>query len=280
MYPTVLTVAGSDSSGGAGIQADLKAIAANGGYGASAVVAITAQNTHGVRAACAVALDLVRAQIDAVFEDLDVAACKTGMLADDAVIETVAEALRRHRPRHMVCDPVMISKTGFALLSETGVGALVARLLPLTTLVTPNVHEARALSGIEVRTADDAERAGRAILERGPAAVLVKGGHLEDGTATDVLVTPRGTRRFPGERLDSPHTHGTGCTYSAAIATQLALGAPLEEAVGLAKRFVTAAIRHGLAVGSGVGPTDPFFLFRDGSEAAAWLDRVRTVRRR
>ncbi len=271
MRPTVLTIAGSDSSGGAGIQADLAAIAANGGYGATVLTAITAQNTTAVHRADPLAPDLIRAQMDAVFEDLEVAAVKTGMLADARVIGAVASGLRRWKPSCYVCDPVMVAKSGAPLLDPAAVESLRRELLPLATLVTPNTREAEALSGIPVGTTEAAEEAARRILGFGPGAVLVKGGHLGGARATDVLVHRAGVRRFDAARLDARHTHGTGCAYSAAIATHLARGLGLEEAVALAKEFITEAIRHGLAVGRGVGPAHPFF-FLDGPEAAArWL---------
>ncbi len=271
MIPIVLTIAGSDSSAGAGIQADLKAISANGGYGASVITAVTAQNTRGVTAAAELDLDLIRAQADAVLGDLRVGAVKSGMLASAAVIETVAKVLRDHRPPHYVLDPVMVSKTGFPLLRPEAVGALRESLLPLATLLTPNVHEARALTGLPVRTPDEAEAAGRRLLAAGAGAVLVKGGHLEERPATDVLVTATGVRVFPGEHLDARHTHGTGCTYSAAIATQLAHGWPLEEAIVRAKAYVTEAIRAGLPVGQGTGPTDHFFFLRGPGRCEPWV---------
>ena len=274
MIPVVLTIAGSDSSAGAGIQADLKAISANGGYGASVITAITAQNTRGVTAAAEVDLGLIRAQADAIFTDLQVAAVKTGMLASVAVIETVAKVLRDYRPPYYVLDPVMVSKTGFPLLAPEAVGALRELLLPLATLVTPNVHEAQALAGAPVRTPAEAEAAGQRLVADGAAAVLVKGGHLAERQATDVLVTPAGVRVFPGEPVDSRHTHGTGCTYSAAIATHLALGRSLEDAITRAKTYITEAIRGGLPVGQGIGPTDHFFYLRRPGECADWLRRV------
>lgn len=274
MIPIVLTIAGSDSSAGAGIQADLKAISANGGYGASVITAITAQNTRGVTAAAEVDLDLIRAQADAVFGDLRVAAVKTGMLASAAVIETVAKVLRDHVAPHYVLDPVMVSKTGFPLLRPEAVGALRKALIPLATLLTPNVHEAQVLAGLPVRTLADAEAAGRRLVAAGARAVLVKGGHLEERPATDVLVTSDGERVFPGEYIEARHTHGTGCTYSAAIATQLAHGRSLEDAIARAKAYVTEAIRAGLPVGQGIGPTDHFFYLRRPGESERWLGRL------
>lgn len=277
MIPVVVTIAGSDSSAGAGIQADLKAISANGGYGASVITAITAQNTRAVTATADLDPGLIRAQIDAVFDDLSVGAVKSGMLSSASIIETVAQALRERRPPHYVLDPVMISKTGFALLRPEAAGALRRELLPLATLVTPNVHEAAALTGGLVRTLAEAEAAGRRLLESGAHAVLVKGGHLAEAPATDILVTSRGTRLFAGEALDARHTHGTGCTYSAAIATQLAHGRSLEEAIDRAKAYVTEAIRGGLAIGQGVGPTDHFFFLRRPGDAERWLSRLTSV---
>lgn len=267
MRPVVLSIAGSDSSAGAGIQADLKAVEANGGYAATAITAITAQNTHGVRRSQRLDTDLIGAQIDAVFDDLPVAAVKTGMLADAEVITVVARALRERRPAHVVCDPVMLSKTGFALLDASAVAALREELLPLASLVTPNVAEAEALSGRTIRDEDDAREAGAALLGAGSGPVLVTGGHLSGRPACDVLVTADGHTLFEGEAVDSPHTHGTGCTYSAAIATHLARGRDLARAITIAKRFVTEAIRHGLGVGGGTGPTDPFFFLHDPGAA-------------
>ncbi len=279
MIATTLTIAGSDSSGGAGIQADLKAIAANGGYGASVITALTAQNTRGVALAEPVSLDMLDAQLDSVFHDLDVRSVKTGMLPTPEVITRVSRALRAHNPRHFVLDPVMISKSGFDLIPAESVSALVEHLLPLATLVTPNTHEARALSGMNpIQTVEDAEAAGRSILAGGAQAVLVKGGHLDHPEAVDLLVTPEGTEVFTAPRLDMTHTHGTGCTYAAAIATWLSHGASLTEAIRGAKVFVTEAIRHGLEVGHGIGPTDPFAFMRTPEAAADWTQTINALR--
>lgn len=269
----VLTIAGSDSSGGAGIQADLKAIAACGGYGASVLTAITAQNTTGVIAAENVSPELIEAQIEAVCTDLRVAAVKSGMLSDADTIAAVARGLRRFPPAHFVVDPVMISKSGFALLEPAALDRLRADLLPLATLVTPNRHEVRALTGIDVRRPLDAIAAGRVLLEAGCRAVLVKGGHLEEGGATDVLVTLGGVHEYPAPHLDVRTTHGTGCTYAAAIATFLARGFALADAVFAAKEYVTEAIRNGLTLGAGHGPTDHFFYLRD-QDPRPWLERL------
>jgi hydroxymethylpyrimidine/phosphomethylpyrimidine kinase len=262
MRKTILTIAGSDSSGGAGIQADLKSIAANGGYGASVITAITAQNTREVIAAETVAIPLLEAQLRAVFDDLDIAAVKTGMLGNREVVEVVAAELERRHVRALVVDPVMISKSGHVLLADDAVETLRARLFPLATLITPNVMEASALSGIDIATLEDAVRAGQEIVRDGAAAALLKGGHLRSNPATDVLVTKDGGRTFAGEWIETPHTHGTGCTYSAAIATHLGAGLPLEEAILKSKQFLTEAIRAGEAVGRGRGPTNPFY-FQD-----------------
>ena len=274
MQPIILTIAGSDSSGGAGIQADLKAISACGGYGASVLTAITAQNTRGVTAAEGLPLPLLRAQMDAVFGDLDVAACKTGMLASVEVVRTVAAGLAEHRPPFYVCDPVMISKSGHALLADDCITALVTDLIPRATLVTPNVHEAERLVGFSVKTVADAERAGGHLVARDAKAVLVKGGHLAGSPGTDVLVTREGVAVIEGEWIETPHTHGTGCTYSAAIATHLGRGFDLEEAVRRSRRFLTEAIRAGWAVGGGHGPTDPFFFLRGGPAAETWMSAL------
>jgi hydroxymethylpyrimidine/phosphomethylpyrimidine kinase len=269
----VLSIAGSDSSAGAGIQADLKTISACGGYGATAITAVTAQNTRGVVDAGEVPLPLIEAQIDAVFQDLQVAAVKTGMLSSAAIVETVARALRRHRPPHFVLDPVMISKSGHALLREDAMETLSRELLPLATLVTPNRHEAERLTGMPVHSQEEAERAARRLLERGCAAVLLKGGHMEERDAVDVLVTSEGVQRFTAPRMATPHTHGTGCTLSAAIATYLARGASLEHAVERAKRYVTEAIAGGLPLGAGHGPTDHFFYLRR-TDMSTWVERL------
>jgi len=259
----VLSIAGSDSSAGAGIQADLKSITANGAYAATAITAVTAQNTLGVQGAWPLPLEAVRAQIASVFDDLEIASVKTGMLGGSEVIELVAEELRARRAPFVVVDPVMISKTGFALLAEDAAVTLREHLLPLATIVTPNVHEAEALTGLSVRTVSDAEQAGEMLVAAGASAALVKGGHLEGAPATDVLVTADSTRRFEGEWIDQRHTHGTGCTYASAIAARLALGDELHDAIGIAKRYITEAIRGGLDVGQGVGPTDHFWMTRD-----------------
>lgn len=265
MNPIVVSIAGSDSSAGAGIQADLKAITAAGGYGATVLTAITAQNTQGVQAAADLDVALIRAQIAAVFDDLDVAAVKTGMLSSAEIVRAVADELAARRPAHYVCDPVMISKTGFPLLQDDAVEAVRTALLPLAELVTPNVHEAERLTGRTVKTSADAVAAGEQLLAAGARAVLIKGGHLEAAPGLDVLVSADGVREFPGEWVRTKHTHGTGCTYSALLATELAHGRELGDAIRRAKDFLTQAIAAGWAVGRGVGPTNPFFFLTERS---------------
>ena len=266
--PTALTIAGSDSGGGAGLQADLKAFEASGVFGMSVVTALTAQNTHEVAAVHAVPPAFVTAQIDAVASDLPVGAVKTGMLMSPEVVEAVAEGITRWELAPVVVDPVMVSKSGDALLEPDAVATVVRRLLPLADLVTPNAHEAARIAGVEVRTLDDARRAADRILAMGPRAVLVKGGHLDgEPDAVDLLATAAGETLFREERIDTPNTHGTGCTYASAIAANLARGHALEEAVRRARRYLQQAIRHALDLGSGHGPTAHFW-FLDGSEAA------------
>lgn len=253
--PVALTIAGSDSGGGAGIQADLKTFEALGVYGASVITALTAQNTVAVEAIHEVPTDFVTAQIDAVARDIRIDAVKTGMLGTPEIVEAVAAGIERWRLGPVVVDPVMISKSGHALLAPEAVAAVRRRMLPLATIVTPNAHEAAVLSGFEVRTLAEARRAAGAILAMGPAAVLVKGGHLEgEADAVDVLLDAGGETLVRSERIDTPHTHGTGCTYASAIAAGLARGLELPHAVGQAKTYLTEAIRHGFALGAGHGP--------------------------
>ncbi len=272
--PMVLTIAGSDSSGGAGIQADVNSISANGGHAATVVTAVTAQGGRGVEEAEVLPARLVRAQIDAVFDGANVAAVKTGMLGSAEIVHVAAEGIRARGPRPYVCDPVITSSSGFPLLRLDSIGTLVRELFPLASLITPNVDEARALSGIEIRTEKDAEAAGARLLEMGARAVLVKGGHLAASPATDLLVTPEGSRRFQGTWVSSRHTHGTGCIYSAAIATHLARGLSLAAAIGMAKEFVTEAILWGFPLGDHDGVPDPFFFLRTASEGARWIERL------
>lgn len=261
-HPVALTIAGSDSGGGAGLQADLKAMHAHGVFGMSVVTAITAQNSHAVTAAFDLPTDLVAAQIDAVAEDFTVHAVKTGMLSSRALIDTVADGIEQHALGPVVVDPVMISKSGFALLKPDAVEAVKARMLPLAQLATPNVHEAEALTGQAIRTLDDAQAAAVAIHAMGSQAVLVKGGHLVldvEADAVDVLFDGTTFAFFRSPRIDTPHTHGTGCTYASAIAAGLACGFDLAMAVGRAKTYLTEAIRQALPLGQGHGPVHHFW---------------------
>jgi hydroxymethylpyrimidine/phosphomethylpyrimidine kinase len=257
-HPIALTIAGSDSGGGAGIQADLKTFHALGVYGTSVITAITAQNTLGVHAVHPVPLAHVRAQIDAVATDLRPDALKTGMLATTLLVETVAAAIREHGLRRYVLDPVMVATSGDRLLAEDAVAGLVRDLLPLADIVTPNLHEARILSGVQVVDEDDMRLAGDRILELGASAVLIKGGHLEGEEAADLLMDGGVERMWRRPRIDTPHTHGTGCTLSAAIAAGLARGDELAEAVDRAVRYVSRALAAAPGLGAGHGPINHF----------------------
>ncbi len=250
--PRALTIAGSDSGGGAGIQADLKTFGAFRVYGASVLTAVTAQNSVGVHGIVNLPPEFVARQLDAVLGDIGADAAKTGMLSTAAIIRAVAGRLAAHRVERLVVDPVMIAKSGDPLLEPDARQALVEAILPLALVVTPNLHEAAALAGFPVSDLEEMEAAARRIHALGPRWVLVKGGHLK-GDAIDLLFDGRTLSRFAAERVPTPHTHGTGCTYSAAIAAGLARGAAVPEAVAEAKRYLTAAIRAGFALGRGVG---------------------------
>ncbi len=250
-----LTIAGSDSGGGAGIQADLHSFAAHGLHGTSAITAVTAQNSVAVTDWVALEPRMVVAQIEAVASDMPVAAAKTGMLANAAVVAAVAESVARLRLPHLVVDPVMVAKSGDRLLDPAAETAYSRHLFPLATLVTPNLAEAEALLGRRVRDLAAMREAARALADTGARAVLVKGGHLE-GDPVDVLWDGSSCIELPGPRIATRHTHGTGCTYSAAIAARLGLGASLVEAVAGAKQYLTEAIRRAYSVGRGPGPVD------------------------
>lgn len=255
----ILTIAGSDSGGGAGIQADIKAISANGGYAMSAITSVTAQNTVAVTEAFDLPISVIEAQLDAVFTDFDVASVKTGMLSSPAIVETVTGKLKEYTPPTIVVDPVMISKSKFPLLKEEAIDSLKTALIPLATVITPNTYEAELLAQLDIRDTDDAKSAAKAIAELGCHAVLVKGGHLTGNSATDVLYCNGEWTFFEAERVETENTHGTGCTYSAAIATQLAHGKGLVDAIRAAKAYITGAIQHALDIGHGHGPTHHFF---------------------
>ncbi len=263
--PIALTIAGSDSSGGAGIQADLKTFSALGVYGASVLTALTAQNTRGVQGVEPVRPEFVVAQLTSVLDDLDVRAIKTGMLANSAIVSAVAVALQRVPDIPLVVDPVMVATSGDRLLSPDAVTAYKTELFPRATLVTPNLPEAAALLGVSVAgSEDDAVGQARAIAAFGSRAVLVKGGHGHGAAAVDILVSGETVVRLAAPRVETQHTHGTGCTLSAAIAALLARGAGLEAAVRSAKDYVTAAIVAGreLGVGHGSGPVDHLYALR------------------
>jgi hydroxymethylpyrimidine/phosphomethylpyrimidine kinase len=251
---SALTIAGSDSGGGAGIQADLKTFAAHGVYGTSAITAVTAQNTLGVTAFEAVSADLVTAQIEAVMSDLPAHAAKTGMLANAAIVEAVAAVVEEMEIPLLVVDPVMIAKSGDRLIDDDALGAFRAELLPRAFLVTPNIPEAEALAGMRIASDDDRREAARRIAAGGASAVLIKGGHLPTRDIRDLLFDRHEFVEFRHERVESRHTHGTGCTFAAAITAQLALGVSLPDAIPLAQRYVAEAIRRAPGLGEGHGP--------------------------
>ncbi|MCS6263822.1 MAG: bifunctional hydroxymethylpyrimidine kinase/phosphomethylpyrimidine kinase [Nitrospira sp.] len=264
MIKQVLTIAGSDSGGGAGIQADLKAMSANGVYAMSVITAITAQNTEEVTDVFELPTSIIAAQLDAIFDDFDVAAVKTGMLSSTDIIKTVVTLLKPQQVKNLVVDPVMIAKGGQALLKPDAIDTIKKELFPLALLVTPNVHEAQQLSGIEITSLADARRAAKTIHQFGCANVLIKGGHLASDRATDLLYDGCFFNIYKGEFIDTPHTHGTGCTFASAIAAHIARGKTVPDAVQTAKTYLTEAIRHSLAIGHGKGPTNHFFFLNQG----------------
>ena len=253
-YPRVLSIAGSDSGGGAGIQADLKTFAALGCYGMTAITALTAQNTQGVRAIHGVPPAMLRDQIDAVVEDIGVDAVKIGMLHAPEIVLAVAEAIDRHALEKIVLDPVMVATSGAVLIDNPAIEVLVRELFPRAVLVTPNLDEAALLVGRPLNNADDMEAAAHELLGKGARAVLLKGGHLPGDTVMDLLLTAAGERHWMhAPRIHSANTHGTGCTLSSAIAAGLALGQPLLEAVEMARAYVRAALLAGANVKTGAG---------------------------
>jgi hydroxymethylpyrimidine/phosphomethylpyrimidine kinase len=252
----VLILAGSDSGGGAGIQADIKTVTALGGYAATAITAVTVQNTVGVTGVHPIPVETVTAQARAVLDDIGADALKTGMLGDVAMVEAVATVLDSAARVPAVVDPVMVAKGGAPLLAEPAVGAVRSLMIPRAALLTPNAPEAEALTGLACVTTDDLRRAGEALLALGARAVLMKGGHVEGETVVDVLMTPGGEITFEGERLHTRHTHGTGCTLASACATGLAQGLSLPEAVARAWAYVHEAMRRAPGFGAGHGPLD------------------------
>lgn len=256
--PVALTIAGSDSGAGAGIQADLKTFAFFGVYGVTVITAVTAQNTVGVRAVQEIDPATIADQLDAVAEDFTIASLKTGMLSSAAIIETVAAGIRRHRLRPTVIDPVMVAKSGDRLLREDAVEALRRTLLPLARVVTPNIPEAEVLAGRPIRTREDRLAAARAILELGAQAVVIKGGHSDDDPIVDLLVDHTGIHEYRAPRIETTSTHGTGCTFSAAITAGLAQGRDLPAAVGAAREYVSRALSSAPRLGHGHGPMNHF----------------------
>ena len=255
----VLTIAGSDSGGGAGIQADLKTFAALRAYGMSAVTAITAQNTLGVTAVQEVSLDVIEAQIDAVVDDIGVDAVKTGMLSSPEIVRLVARKAEQHGFDRLVVDPVMVAATGARLLRESAVVAVKQDLIPTATVVTPNTFEAEVLTGLKVTTKAEMKETARAIHGLGPCYVVVKGGHVKGSDqSTDLLFDGRDFVEYPARRIETTSTHGTGCTFASAIAAGLARGFDVPDAVGLAKGYVTQAIATAFPVGQGKGPLNHF----------------------
>ncbi|MGM9925463.1 MAG: bifunctional hydroxymethylpyrimidine kinase/phosphomethylpyrimidine kinase [Bacillus sp. (in: firmicutes)] len=255
-----LTIAGSDSSGGAGIQADLKTFAAIGTYGMSVLTAITAQNTQGVALVEDVSATMVGRQLQAVLDDIPPQAVKIGMVSSESIITVIEAALGQYEIPYVVVDPVMVSKSGCALLADEAKEALISRLLPKAFLVTPNIPEAEEITGMKITCVEEMKAAGQRIRELGPRYVLMKGGHLT-GDATDVLIGEQMVELYHHERLHSANTHGTGCTLSSAITSYLALGHRVEEAVERGKKYITNAILHSFPIGVGVGPVHHFYQF-------------------
>ncbi len=263
-----MTVAGSDSGGGAGVQADLKAFAANGVHGTSAISAITAQNTLRITDALALPSALVASQIDAIMEDIGTHAVKTGMLPNAAIINTVAQKVSEHSLSTLVVDPVMVTSMGDLLLESDAVDTMLGALIPLATIVTPNMREAAVLCDMPIVTLDDMRRAAKMLCEStGARAALVKGGHY-DGPATDILYDGSGFTEFTEQRIDTTNNHGTGCTLASSIAANFAKGMELHDAVARAKSYVTAAMRHAAPIGAGHGPLNHFYMLGDTENRA------------
>lgn len=256
----VLTIAGSDSGAGAGIQADLKTFAALGVYGTSAITAITAQNTVGVTQVLALGPKWVGAQIDAVVSDIGAHALKTGMLANAAIIQTVVNKIREHRLKNIVVDPVMVATSGDLLIQRNAVAALRANLMPLATVLTPNIPEAEELTGMKLLTTAAIEAAAKKIIDLGAQSVVIKGGH-RSGPAVDIFYDGKHITALSAARIRTKNTHGTGCTLSAAIAAYLAQGESVEAAVTLAKKYLTEALRHSFTVGHGHSPVHHFYRY-------------------
>jgi hydroxymethylpyrimidine/phosphomethylpyrimidine kinase len=256
---TALTIAGSDSSAGAGIQADLKTFAAHGVFGTSAITAVTAQNSLGVTDSIAMSADLVTAQIEAIVADIGVHAAKTGMLANAAIVEAAAAAVADLEIPFLVVDPVVVATNGGSLLDDEGLVAMKAELIPRAHVVTPNVPEATLLSGVTIRTEQDRREAARRIMGLGPLYVIITGGHFPSDRILDLLYDGEVFTEYETERVAGPHTHGTGCTFSAALTAHLALGQPIHDAIQRAQHYVAGAIRHAPGLGRGAGPMNHFW---------------------
>ena len=254
----VLTIAGSDCSGGAGIQADLKTFSAHGLFGMSVIAAVTAENTQRVIDVQDISPDIIEKQIDAVFEDIEVDAVKIGMLSVSESVRSVALKAKEYKMKNMVVDPVMVSKTGYSLMKRDTVDTLIKELIPLSTVITPNIPEAEIISKMKINNIRDMEKSAKVIYGMGPKNVLVKGGHLTID-AIDVLYDGKIFTYYKSERINTKNTHGTGCTISSAIASNLALGEDIKDAVGNAKKYITEAIIHSLSIGHGAGPTNHFY---------------------
>ncbi|MBU3106788.1 bifunctional hydroxymethylpyrimidine kinase/phosphomethylpyrimidine kinase [Clostridium gasigenes] len=255
-----LTIAGSDSSGGAGVQADLKTFSAIGTYGMSVITAVTAQSTQGVFLVEELSEEIIKRQIEVVFDDIEPKAVKIGMVSSPEIIKIIVDTLKKYNPQYLVVDPVMISKGGYSLLKPEAKKNLIEYLIPMAYVITPNTLEAEEITGIKINNLDDMKEAGYKILELGPKYVLMKGGHLE-GDAVDVLIGLDKFEVYREERLNIKNTHGTGCTLSSAITSYLALGKSIDESVKLSKEYITEAIRNSFDIGKGIGPVHHFYKF-------------------
>lgn len=262
-----LTIAGSDSGGGAGIQADLKTFAANGVYGTSAITAVTAQNTTGVQDILEMPITLIENQIDSILSDIGADAVKTGMLSSSEIIRSVVGKLSQYEIENVVVDPVMVAKGGDKLLQDEAITTLKNELIPVALVVTPNGPEATAITGIDVVDIESAKNAAVRLVEMGSRSAVVKGGHIDEGPATDILYDGTSFHLFSTKRIETPNTHGTGCTFASAVAAGLAKGMSIRDSVSNAKAFVTGSIRHDLSIGNGSGPLNHFYKYWASEES-------------
>lgn len=260
-----LTIAGSDSSGGAGVQADLKTFSAIGTYGMSVITAITAQNTQGVFAVEELSNNIIKKQIETVFDDIVPKSVKIGMVSSPEIILEIAKTLKKYNPKYLVVDPVMISKSGYSLLKPQAQENLIKYLIPMAYIITPNTEEAQEITNIEIKNTKDMKLAGEKILKMGPKYVLMKGGHLE-GDAVDILIGKDTFEVYKSKRFNKKNTHGTGCTLSSAISSYLALGYDIKDSVRFSKEYITKAIENSFDIGYGVGPVHHFYKFDKTSE--------------